>query len=102
MSRGRFPESAAHIENAQMAGKPSTLTIDRAGASANRRDAMKGTSRVPGKDRDEYPPAMFREGGAGASVCPVSPADNRGAGSCIGAQCRGLPDGTQVNIRVTD
>ncbi|WP_230624925.1 MULTISPECIES: RHS repeat-associated core domain-containing protein [Burkholderia] len=102
VSRGRFPETAAHIEDAQNAGQPSTLTIDRAGAAANRRDSLRGTDPISGKDRDEYPPAMFREGGTGASVRPISPSDNRGAGSCIGAQCRGLPNGAQVNIRITD
>ena len=49
---------------------------------------------------DEYPPAMFREGGQGSSVRPVTPRDNRGAGACIGNQCRGLPDGTRVRIVV--
>lgn len=55
-----------------------------------------------GKDRDEYPPAMFQEGGSGASVRHISPGDNRGAGSSIGAQCRGLACGTQVTIDVVD
>jgi hypothetical protein len=32
------------------------------------------------KDRDEYPPAMFNEGG-GASVRKINPSDNRGAGA---------------------
>lgn len=49
---------------------------------------------------DEYPPAMFREGGAGSSVRPVSPADNMGAGASIGNQCRGLACGSQVRIVV--
>lgn len=52
---------------------------------------MKGSKAVSGKDRDEYPPAMFKEGGNGASVRPIAPPDNRGAGKCIGAQCRDLP-----------
>lgn len=51
---------------------------------------------------DEYPPAMFREGGLGASVRPMTPAQNRGMGSCIGNQCRGVPDGSQVQIIVID
>jgi YD repeat-containing protein len=38
------------------------------------------------------------EGGRGASVRPISPSDNRGAGACVGAQCRGLPDGTRIRI----
>jgi RHS repeat-associated protein len=101
ISRSRFPESAKHIDEAISAGRPSTLTIDRAGAASRRQDAMKGTQPSSGKDRDEYPPAMFREGGAGASVRSISPSDNRGSGACIGAQCRGLADGTKVDIKVT-
>ncbi len=100
--RSRYPEGAAHIEEAQAAGHPRTLTIDRPGTSANRRAAQAGHERQPGMDLDEYPPAMFREGGAGASVRPISPAQNRGMGACIGNQCRGLADGTQVDIIVVD
>ena len=101
VSKAKYPESAAHIENAQAAGKPSVLTIDRAGAATRRTDALEGVPSVAGKDRDEYPPAMFQEGGRGASVQYVSPGDNRGAGACIGNQCRVLPDATRVQIKVT-
>ncbi len=100
ISRSRHPESAAHIREAQNAGQPSILTIDRTGARARRREALTGQKSHPGKDRDEYPPAMFEEGGAGSSVRNISLSDNRGAGACIGAQCRGLPNGTRVNIKV--
>jgi RHS repeat-associated protein len=101
VSQSRYPQTAAHIKDAQKQGKPTTLTIDRAGAAARRGESMKGTNRVPGMDRDEYPPAMFKEGGNGASVKHVAPGDNRGAGACIGAQCAGLPNGTTVDIKVT-
>jgi hypothetical protein len=96
----RYPETAGHIRDAQAAGHPSTLTIDRSGATGRRGEALAGQERVPGRQLDEYPPAMFKEGGAGASVRPVSPADNMGAGACIGNQCRGLPNGTRVRIVV--
>jgi hypothetical protein len=101
VSKSRFPQSAQHIEDAQAAGKPSTLTIDRGGAAARRRQSLSGTEKKPGLDRDEYPPAMFSEGSQGASVRPIAPGDNRGAGACIGAQCRGLPDGSRVEVKVT-
>ena len=45
------------------AGKPDTLTIDRDNAAARRRDSLRGIETKPGLDRDEYPPAMFQEGG---------------------------------------
>jgi hypothetical protein len=89
----KYPETADHIKDAQENGQPEVPTIDRKGARDRRADAMNGESTTPGKDRDEYPPAMFEEGGKGSSVRPVSPSDNRGAGACIGAQCRSLPDG---------
>lgn len=101
LSKSKYPQSAGHIEDAIRAGQPSTLTIDRAGATSRRRDALKGTPSSAGKDRDEYPPAMFKEGGGGSSVRAINPSDNRGAGACIGAQCRGKSDGTQVQIQVT-
>ncbi len=100
VSRSKYPESAQHIEDAQTAGQPQELTIDRAGSAANRRASLSGTDRLPGLDRDEYPPAMFEEGGESASVRGVSPGDNRGAGASIGNQCRALPNGTTVIIVV--
>ena len=37
VSRGRHPQSAQHVDDAQQAGHPAVLTIDRAGAEAQRR-----------------------------------------------------------------
>ncbi len=102
VSRGRFPQSAKHIQDAVASGKPNTLTINRAGATANRKDSLRGVNTKPGLDRDEFPPAMFKEGGKGASVRHINRGDNRGAGACIGAQCRGLSNGTRVRIDVVD
>jgi filamentous hemagglutinin len=102
VSRSRHPETASHIDDAQAAGHPSELTLDRPGAPGRRADAQAGHDRVPGKQLDEYPPAVFKEGGTGASVRPVSPGDNMGAGASIGNQLRGVPDGTKVIIEVVD
>ena len=102
IDKNRHPESAQHAEDAINSGHPDELTIDRSGAQSNRRDALDGTETRPGKDRDEYPPSMFEEGGEGASVRHIDPSDNRGAGSCIGHQCRPLPDGTKVKIVVEE
>jgi hypothetical protein len=102
VSASRYPESAQHIKDAQAAGQPQVLTIDRGGAVARRAEALKGTKPQSGTDRDEYPPAMFREGGRGASVRSINPSDNRGSGACIGAQCRNLQDGTRVRVIVND
>lgn len=102
VSKKRFPESAKHIEDAQGLGHPKSLTVDRAGASERRRAALKGKDGEVGKDRDEYPPAMTKEGGGNASVRNVSQSDNRGAGACIGAQCRDVPDGGKIQIDVVE
>ena len=76
------------------------LTIERAGAPANRVKSIGGLKKVPGKHLDEYPPAMFKEGGAGASVRAIKPKDNMSVGACIGNACRGLPNGAKVRITV--
>lgn len=117
ISRERFPEAAAHIDDAQGGTiwtgfesapgqpKPSVLTVDRAGVDA-RRDAA--TSVVPPRsdyDRDEYPPAVASEGGEGSSVRYIDPGDNRGAGASQGNQLSGRTkslerqlDGTGLEI----
>lgn len=98
--KAEHPESAGHIADAIKSGYPSTLTIQRAGAKPNRSASLRGIKTQPGKDRDEYPPAMFKEGGAGSSVRHIGSSDNRGAGACIGRQCSKFPDGTKVKIIV--
>lgn len=102
LSRARHGEAAEHVADAIAAGKPSILTIERAGAAANRRAATGGIAKVPGRQLDEYPPAMFKEGGKGASVRPISPHANTSAGACIGNACRGLRDGERIRIEVKD
>jgi hypothetical protein len=112
---GRFPESAQHIREAQSgriwqgsdiieededAAKPTVLTIARDGADDNRSESLSGIDTAPGKDRDEYPMAMFAEGGAGASVKHIDSSDNQAAGASIGGQLRGVPDGAKVKIKV--
>ncbi len=96
----RHPETAQHVQEAIAAGHPDELTIDRPGTKARRRASLKGIKTKPGKDRDEYPPAMFKEGGAGADVKHIDSCDNRGAGSCMGHQCAKYPNGTKVKIKV--
>ena len=102
ISRRKHPEAARHVEDAQAAGQPSELTIDRFGARARGREALRDYPVKPGKDRDEYPPRMFEEGGRGASVRPISPSDNRSTGASMGNHLRKHPDGTKVKIEVVD
>lgn len=42
----------------------------------------------------------YKEGGTGADIKYIKPADNRGAGSFIGNKVDKFPDGTQVKIVV--
>jgi RHS repeat-associated protein len=100
ISASRFGQAAEHIADAQAAGQPSILTIDRLGADANRAASTGGIARAPGLHLDEYPPAMFSQGGAGASVRAINPADNMSAGAYLGNCCRPLPNGAQVQIKV--
>jgi hypothetical protein len=108
----KYPESAQHIQEAQSGTiwrgdvatqgqpKPSVVTIDKAGADANREESLRGLATSHGMDRDEYPPAMFKEGGAGASAKYISSGDNQGSGAAMGNQLRGLPEGTRVKITI--
>ncbi|TRW22703.1 hypothetical protein FL857_11000 [Criibacterium bergeronii] len=102
ISRKKYPESAKHIEDAIVNGHPDVLTIDRGGAKSNRKASLKGIDKIPGKDLDEYPPAMFEEGGNGASVRPINPSDNRGAGATLGHKLRPYSDGTKIKCKITD
>jgi len=96
------------VENARFAvnevNHPWQLTYDPRGAPARRsqstgqyqsqRELLQLTSQELGGgsggtgqlDRDEYPPAIAREGGAGAVVTYIEAGDNRRAGSLMGQQ----------------
>ncbi len=124
ISKTRYPEGADHISLAQSEGRPSRLTIDRPGAAARRNQSLAPyrkkkdkdkfchtfsadgtpTKDLPGKgiDKDEYPLAMTREGGKGASVKPITAMDNRGIGKSISNALQNVPDGDKVIFRVVD
>lgn len=96
----RYPQTAEHIKMAQTMGLPEFVTIGRSQA-AERRKASLANIRVRHiYDRDEWPMAVFEEGGLGANVVYLDGHDNRGSGSSISWQMRGLSDGTRVRVRV--
>lgn len=97
---GRFPETAAHIKAAEEHGESNICTIDRKGAEENRKESLKGVPTKKGYDRDEFPMAMCAEGGKGADIEYVTPADNRGAGSWIANQLEKYENGTRILIVV--
>lgn len=96
----RYPQTAEHILAAQKAGFSSVLTIGRDSAAERRRESLKNVRTNSFFDRDEYPCAVFTEGGAGADVVYIEGSDNRGAGSFMRWQMRNMPDGSSVRIRV--
>ncbi|MGN4984074.1 RHS repeat-associated core domain-containing protein [Aeromonas dhakensis] len=95
-----YPQTTQHIQEAMDNGHPYIVTIDRSGAKSNRAKSLKGIKTKPNLDRDEWPMAMFEEGGVGASVKHIDPSDNRGAGFSIGKALADLPDGTKVLFRI--
>jgi hypothetical protein len=104
--RSWHPQAAANVAAAQRNGQPTVLHIDRAGA-AERRAAATGTVSLKRKpaanyERDEYPPALTREGGFNSNVRFISAHDNRGAGASIRAQTKDLPDGSKIRVLVAD
>ncbi|PFE82985.1 sporulation protein [Bacillus thuringiensis] len=96
----KYPETGTHIKEAIEKGKTDICTIDRKGAADRRKQSLAGVPTKKGYDRDEYPMAMCKEGGSGADIKYIKPADNRGAGSFIGNKLDHLPDGAQVKIVV--
>src|SRR3569832_78346 len=102
ISRSEHADAADHIERAQAAGHPSNHTIDRPGRSQRRKESLKGIAPKAGRHRDEYPPAMFKEGGKGSSVEYINPSDNTGSGAKIGYRCRSMKNGQKVIIVVCD
>lgn len=95
-----YPETAEHIRAAQTVGFPSVLTLDRTEAAKRRKASLAPVKASRIWNRDEYPCACFKEGGAGAHVMYVAGPDNRGAGSYMGWQMRHLPNGAKVRVRV--
>lgn len=94
----RYPETAAHIREAIAHGESDTCTIDRTHIGDHRKESLKGIPTKKGKDRDEWPMALCREGGKGADVKYVRPADNRGAGAWIRNKLKKYRDGTRVRF----
>ena len=96
----RYPQTAEHIRFAIKKGMPDFVTLGREDAADRRKASLRGIKTRPEYDRDEWPMACFVEGGDGADVWYIDRRDNRGAGSSIGWQMRGIPDGSKVRLRI--
>ena len=110
ISRAVYPETAGHIADAISNGQPQHVTLNRPGAGGNRAELRPDMRRArsnccrTGTDIDEWPMAMFDEGGLGASLREILAGDNRGAGSSINHALRGagVQNGQTVCFRVVD
>ena len=90
-----LPGDDGPLQRLDRAGQPALLHIDRENAELHRDQSLENYPPRTGYDRDEYPPAMSREGGYGADIRYIDPSDNRGAGSVMGnaleAYCEDQP-----------
>jgi hypothetical protein len=91
-----FPSLCRHWQDAQDAGHPDILTVERTGATQRRKHAVKLLNTKSGWDRDEYPPASSKEGGHGASVRYVDPSENRSEGGSRRNLFKSIQDGSLV------
>jgi hypothetical protein len=96
---GRFLRGRDVAEAGEHADSVGTVTgvVDRSGARARRAANLKGKERVPGKDLDEYPPAVIKPDDPGqVSVKPIDRSQNRRSGARLRDELP--PDGTPVVI----
>ena len=105
LDKKQYPEAFGHIEdyingNTSSGTSGDKFTVDRdpSNIAERRKESLADTPTKPGFDRDEFPMAMFSEGGEGASVRYIDPSDNRGAGSSISNALRNVPDGSIIKI----
>jgi RHS repeat-associated protein len=92
----KHPKAVQHLEDSGSLNRP--LPVNREASPSNRDDALSGVPTKQGYDRDEAPPAMFRNPGDPVSVDYVPCGDNRGCGASLGNQARDVPDGGTVVI----
>ncbi|MEQ4908056.1 RHS repeat-associated core domain-containing protein, partial [Proteus vulgaris] len=100
LTKSEYKEAFGHASDVITKSGNNIFTIDRTGAAKRRRQSLQDYPTKTGFDRDEFPMAMFKEGGEGASVRYISISDNRGAGSSISHALSPYPDGTKVKIVV--
>ena len=95
----RFPESAQHAYDAIKQGFINIGYHDRAGKNDRRRKNLAGHSTAPGKERDEFLPAIIAPiNGMKAHVRLIKDRDNSGAGGSLGQQLRKVPQGAVVVV----
>lgn len=96
---GKFLEGDDVAEAGKHADEVGEVTgiVDRAGKDARRKENLKGRPKVPGKDLDEYPPAVIKpDDPSVVSVKPIDSSHNRRSGGRLRHELP--PDGTRVRI----
>ena len=88
------------MRDAIRSGQPVILHIDRKHADEHRAVSTDDLPTKRGYDRDEYPPAMSREGGESANVRHVKSSENRAAGASMGGQLRGYCNGQAFRLKL--
>ena len=99
LDMSRYPETTGHWIDAIDAGHEALLHIDRENADLHRDQSLANFPPREGFHRDEYPVAASREGGTGASVRYIDPADNTGSGASMGNQLRDWCEDQPFRIR---
>lgn len=116
LSASRYPHITDHIHDAR-GDYPARLHIDRPGADENRDQSLAGVplwsdlteakrKKLDRKhwqdphDRDEYPPAVSKEGGTGADVRYVIAKENRSSGSVMGSRLAPFCNGQAFRLVV--
>ena len=79
----KYPQTAEHIRMAQTMGFPEFVTLGRADAAERRKASLADVKASQIYDRDEWPMAVFEEGGQGANIVYIEGRDNKiGRASC--------------------
>jgi hypothetical protein len=93
-SKSKYPSVWQHYEDATAKGWPVILVLDRHGDDARRTRLLRNIRTAAGQDRDEYPPAVAREGWL-ADVELIPSTENRSQGGSLGVQLHDFCDGVR-------
>jgi RHS repeat-associated protein len=99
ISASKYPDLAENISNAIEAGHPDVLTHG-GDVAANRAAALADVPNIPGLSRDEFPFASSMEGGEGAWVGHIPPAQQNAQGGLISnfLRANGILPGMQYRV----
>jgi uncharacterized protein RhaS with RHS repeats len=76
LTHKEYNQAFGHIKDVIISEQKDIFTIQRTTAAANRSASLKGIPTLKGYDRDEFPMAMFKEGGKAAGYGRANPRPN--------------------------